>query len=1200
MRRIVRLPLLLLTPLLCSTLIAAPLAPKPESRVVLLGGGLGARMMPSGVLETELHLRYPGHRLFIRNVCDEGDTPGFRPHSARNNPWAYPGAEKFRTLETATDRWGSGHVGNGFYPTADEWLKRLRPDVIVAFFGYSESFDGPAGLDTFRAELDGFVRHTQATAYNGVAAPQLALVSPIAFQNLSASQGTPDGVRENANLALYTEAMRAVAAERGVHFVDLFTPTHTWFGASPEPLTRDGALLTDAGHAKLVPVLVDGLFGRAPVATKPARETVKAAVQDLNWFWQNYYKIPNGVHVYGRRHKPHGPKNYPAELRKLEQMLDIRDQAVWALLAGKPFDVAAADAKTDPHPDLGTPKATYLPPTESAAKLVVPEGYRIDLFASEVEFPDLANPVQLSFDNRGRLWVATMPSYPHYRPGDPKPDDKLLILEDTNADGRADKQTVFAGGLHLPMGFEFGTDGVYVSQGYSLIHLRDTDGDDHADVREVVFSGFDDHDTHHAISAFCADPSGAFYLAEGTFLHSNVETAYGTVRSSNGGFFRYNPARQHLERSARLSIPNPWGIAFDHWGQPFFADTSDPNMRWMLPGTVQVGYGKFAPTPPNLLSVLVRPTAGLEFVSSRHFPDEVQGDILINNTIGFLGTKQHTLVDDGTGYKSNFRQDLVKGSDPNFRPVDMEFAPDGSLYLVDWHNALIGHMQHNARDPDRDHSHGRIYRVTYPGRPLVKPALVAGAPIAALLENLKLPEYRTRYRTRRELRGREAGEVLAAITRWTAGLNEKDPASEHHRLEALWVTWGLNRVDQPLLRRLLASPDYRVRAAAVEVLRHSRHQVPDHATLLATAAADPHGRVRLAAITAASWLDQKDGLAVLEASKKPRGETQSTEAAPLSVRVDEQGVLHATVPPAQAGRFDAVILAIPGSGKTLNLSEVRILSQGKDIAAQARGFQSSEYDATMRVAKLTDGDLETFAHTREHENNPWFKFEFPAPVAIDEVVIHNRKNYESRIDGGQVRLASEGKDVLTFHVNLSGGGAVDGMDAWISPVYKTALAHLQGQAIEGDKAPTYATHLTGADKVVFLKGAEVFNREGHCITCHQPDGKGLPAAQFPPLAGSPWVTGSEERLIKLTLHGLMGPIEVNGVAYPGLVPMTPFKMLPDEEVAAVLTFVRNTFGNRAPVVRPETVRRVREATKDQAGFLDPAQLLKQHPHDPAR
>ena len=113
--------------------------------------------------------------------------------------------------------------------------------------------------------------------------------------------------------------------------------------------------------------------------------------------------------------------------------------------------------------------------------------------------------------------------------------------------------------------------------------------------------------------------------------------------------------------------------------------------------------------------------------------------------------KQHETIEDSTGYRLRFRQDLIQGSDDNFRPVDMEFAPDGSLYMVDWHNVLIGHMQHNARDPLRDHVHGRIYRITYPSRPLVEPAAVAGASIATLLDNLKLPEYRTRYRSKREL-----------------------------------------------------------------------------------------------------------------------------------------------------------------------------------------------------------------------------------------------------------------------------------------------------------------------------------------------------------------------------------------------------------------------------------------------------------------
>src|SRR5690606_40623183 len=142
---------------------------------------------------------------------------------------------------------------------------------------------------------------------------------------------------------------------------------------------------------------------------------------------------------------------------------------------------------------------------------------------------------------------------------------------------------------------------------------------------------------------------------------------------------------------------------------------------------------------PNSRSLIeaahrVRPTSGLEFVSSRHFPDVVQGDFLINNTIGFLGTKQHTLEDDGTGFSSRHRLDLIWSEDRNFRPVDMEFAPDGSLYIVDWHNILIGHMQHNARDPLRDHVHGRIYRVMYPSRPLVTPAKVHDATIPEISE----------------------------------------------------------------------------------------------------------------------------------------------------------------------------------------------------------------------------------------------------------------------------------------------------------------------------------------------------------------------------------------------------------------------------------------------------------------------------------
>jgi mono/diheme cytochrome c family protein/glucose/arabinose dehydrogenase len=1037
------LPPLLLLVIGSAMIHAAELDLPKDSRVVLLGNGLGSRMLRYGHFETELHRRYPEHHLVIRNLCDEGDTPAFRPNAGRKSPWALPGGEKFFPLVESKDMWG-GNSGDGNFPEPDAWLKQLKPDIIIAFFGFNESFDGPVGLANFKAELEAFVQHTLKQKYNDQNAPKLALVSPTAFQDLSALYGTPKGTTQNANLALYAKAMEDVAAAHQLTFVNLFTPSSAWFGPGSKPLTRDGALLTDEGYAKLAPVLIDQLFGARKPVSKANIADVKMAVDDFAWIWLNYYKIPNGVHVYGRRHKPYGPENYPSELRKLEQMVSIREQAIWALVEGKKFDVAAADAKTEVLPVIGKvdPNIKYLSGEESLKTLAVPEGYKIELFADEAKFPDLANPVQLSFDNKGRLWVATMPSYPHYKPGDPLPNDKLIILEDIDGDGKADKQKTFADHLHLPMGFEFAHDGVYVGQGTSLIFLQDTNGDDVADVRDIVMSGFDDHDTHHAISAFCADPSGAFFMGEGTFLRSHVETAYGPVRSSNGGFFRYNPERRHLERTVRLSIPNPWGIAYDDWGQDFFSDTSDPPVRWMLQGSVQVPLGSFNPTPPNLLSVLVRPTAGMEFVSSRHFPDEVQGDLLINNTIGFQGMKQHTMVDEGTGYVSKFRQDLVKGSDTNFRPVDMEFAPDGSLYLVDWHNARIGHMQHSARDPNRDHTHGRIFRITYPARPLVKPSKVAGASIPELLENLKVSEYRTRYRTRRELRGRKDADVLAGVNKWVQGLDKSDKNYEHNLVEAMWVTWGINQVSEPIVRTLLQAKDPKARATAVRALRYNSHQIPQHAELLKTAAADEHGRVRLEAIVAASWLENTAGRSVIEAAAAYK----------------------------------------PATGEP--------------------------------------------------------------------------------------------------------------MDKWIDPVFKTASAFLNGQQIKGEAATVFKTQLTGAAKEQFHRGAEVYMRDGHCTTCHQKDGNGLPEAQFPPLAGSEWVQGSEDRLIRLTLHGIIGPIEVKGVKYPGAVPMTPFKFLNDSEVADVLTFVRNSFGNKADPVSPQTVQKIRAATKDQPTFYQASELLK--------
>ena len=846
-------------------------APSPGERVVFIGNGFAERDTYYGRLETELQLRFPAQGLILRNMGRSGDTPAFRPHPARPSQWAFPGAEKFHP-EYAQ------HNGKGFFSTPDQWLHHLKADTIVAFFGYNESFDGPGRVANYEAEIDAFVAHTLSKAYNGQAAPRLVLVSPIAFEDLSKQRDLPDGKAENANLELYTAAMERVARKRGLTFIDLFHPTLAVYGQTKTPYTINGFAPTDFGYRELAKRLADGLYGPTPRASRADEGLVNAAVKMKDYFWNCDYSIINGVHTHGQRYNPFGPQNYPEEVLKSRQMAALRDTLIHELAQGKRTDLQVDDSgtvKLSPVPSNFKPDMKNGNPTEflsgeaAIAKMKLAPGYKVELFASEEKFPDLKKPVQMSFDGKGRLWVATTPTYPHYRPGDALPNDKIIILEDTDGDGKADKQTVFADHLHLPIGFEITPEGVYVSQEPNLALLIDDDKDGKADRMELILHGFDSHDSHHAISAYCADASGSFYLLEGRFLHSQVETPYGPRRCNDGGAWRFDPKSFRLER-LQVDVSNPWGFSFDTWEQPFLSDASPGENWWALPFSAKMPYGVEQVKVEQFVPKRSRPSSGAEFVSSRHFPDVNQGDFMTCNTIGFLGISFGTKRDDGAGFVGQANGDLLTSTDGNFRPVDLEFAPDGSLYFLDWHNPLIGHMQHNARDPNRDHEHGRVYRITYPARPLVKPAKVDGATVAELLENLKEPEYRTRYRTRRELRGHAPAEVLPAIQAWVAKLDPQDPAYEHHLCEALWATWAQNQPDAALLRRLLQAKRFEARAAAADVLRHAFRQIPDHVALLMQAAQDEHPRVRLTAIVAATWLDNADGARIaLAAFRRP-------------------------------------------------------------------------------------------------------------------------------------------------------------------------------------------------------------------------------------------------------------------------------------------------------------------------------------------
>jgi putative heme-binding domain-containing protein len=762
------------------------------------------------------------------------------------------------------------------FGSPDEWLTRTKADVILAFFGYNESFAGKAGLDKFKKDLGDFITHTLAQKYNGKSTPRLVLFSPIAHEDIH-DPNLPDGSENNARLELYTAAMKEVAGARGVPFVDVFHPMKDAYAGAPKPLTINGVHLTPEGNYTLANTIDRLLFAGAPHVNRSMKELEKlrAAVLDKNFYWFNRYRTVDGYSIYGGRADlrfTDGQTNrvvMDREMEVLDVMTANRDKAVWAAAKGR--DLKIDDSNTPPFIPVKTNKPgegpngehVFLGGEEAISKMTVAKGMKVNLFASEKEFPELAKPVQMGFDNRGRLWVAAWPTYPHWKPKE-EMNDKLLIFEDADGDGRADTVKVFADGLHCPTGFELVQGGVLIAQAPDLIFLKDTDGDDKADVRIRVLSGLDSADTHHTANSFQLDPGGALYFQEGTFHHTQVETPWGPPqRCANAGVFRYEARAQKFDVYVTYGFANPHGHVFDKWGQDVVVDGTGavPYHGALFSG--HLDFPQKHSGPPTVYRQRTRPCPGVETLSSRHFPESLQGNLLVPNVIGFQGILQYRIDEKGASLSGSEVEPILSSSDPNFRPSDIEVGPDGAIYFLDWQNPIIGHMQHNLRDPSRDRIHGRIYRVTYEGRPLLKPVKIAGEPVDRLLDLLKEPEDRVRYRAKVELSARPTAEVIPAVAKWVEALDKADPQYDHHLTEALWVHQWHNVVDAGLLQKVLRASDSRARAAAARVLCYWRDRVPGALDVFKTLAADPYPRVRLEAVRAASFFTEPEALEVV-------------------------------------------------------------------------------------------------------------------------------------------------------------------------------------------------------------------------------------------------------------------------------------------------------------------------------------------------
>lgn len=549
------------------------------------------------------------------------------------------------------------------------------------------------------------------------------------------------------------------------------------------------------------------------------------------------------------------------------------------LLAG--LAILSVGTSAQDSPDINDPAAEL-------ASFKLPDGFQAQLFASEKD--GVIKPIQIRWDARGRLWVIGSTTYPQIKPGE-EPNDKILILEDTDGDGRADKTTVFADGLMIPTGLEiyesaarkpadgetqrrFSTS-ILVGEGSKLLKLTDTDGDDRADTREVLLRGFGTGDNHQNINSFAWSPGGELMFCQGLHAFSRVETPWGISKLDEAGFWRLRPEQLRLDGfyGGKPDPQNPWGWTWTDWGQPLLVAGNNGGIFYPLPEMVR---GHDQRRVGNIwVNARGRKTSGPDIVGTAHLPPEWQGLMItggyINNTVWTL-----KIEDDGAGFRLTDGQPLITSTHGSFRPVDVKIGPDGAIYICDWYNPIIGHYQTSFRHPDRDKVHGRIWRVNYPGRALVKQPPITGASAEQLLENLKSPERWTRQQSKRALTSMLTRKDVSAeaIRNWWQRLDPDAEGTERALFETLGVMEGAEIVDRELLGRLLRARSADARAYAAQTLGRWADRLPANPApinVFAELAYDQNARVRLATIVAAANLQRPDAIvAVLAASEEPR------------------------------------------------------------------------------------------------------------------------------------------------------------------------------------------------------------------------------------------------------------------------------------------------------------------------------------------
>jgi putative membrane-bound dehydrogenase-like protein len=492
--------------------------------------------------------------------------------------------------------------------------------------------------------------------------------------------------------------------------------------------------------------------------------------------------------------------------RRLILILAISELAPHGALAQK-------DQGFDNTKPSGQP---YLSPEESLSRLRVPPGFEVKLFAAE---PDIINPIAFTVDERGRLWVVECYEYPKRTPPGKKPRDRIKILEDTTGSGKADKVITWVEGTDLPTGFdlatgiEVGDGGVYLGAAPYLFFLRDTRGRGRCDEQKILLSGFGSQDTHETLNTLQWGPDGALYGLHGIFTRSRV----GEVRL-NAAVWRYQTESRKFDVFAE-GTSNPWGLDFDAHGQAFLTACVIPHAFHIVPGGnyIRQAGASFNPYAYGYLHEISDHLhhqesgwahAGALVLQGDDVPAPYQASLLMGSIHG-CSIKRDVLRRNGSTFIASHAPDFLTSGDKNFRPINMRWGPDGSIYVIDWHDQ---NPCHQAAAGSWDMTHGRIYKIQRTREPkasAVDLSKRSSRELVELLKNNRPWWHRTALRLLRERHDPSIVPDLRAMA---------FEGDEETRLRALWALHSVAGLDEGMAEKLLRDRSPWLRAWSVRLL----------------------------------------------------------------------------------------------------------------------------------------------------------------------------------------------------------------------------------------------------------------------------------------------------------------------------------------------------------------------------------------------